>query len=128
MDPLQIDFLAVTLSAILFFVIMAVWYSKWFFGSIWKGEGEKRCTMTVFLLSNFVIGFLIAYFIAFFQAYLSVSTVADGMFVGFSLWIGFVFPIQLLPLIWHKKSIRIFLVDTSAQLLAFLTMGGIIGA
>src|SRR3990167_2993747 len=123
MDPIQIDFLAVTLSAILYFIIMVVWYSKWFFGSVCQLNGEKQCNLPVFLISSFIIGYLIAYFIAFFEAYLSVSTVADGMFVGFSLWIGFILPTQALPLIWYKKSIRVFLVDTSAQLLAFLTMG-----
>ncbi|MDP1607915.1 MAG: DUF1761 domain-containing protein [Chlamydiales bacterium] len=132
MEDLQIDWIAVIIAAILYMVIGTVWYSKYLFGPLWeqlsgiKAADIKKRKMPIF--GSALIAFLTAYFLAYFYAYLGVTTVSDGMFVGFCFWLGFVATTQLGSVIWGKSTFRLFLIVTGAKLLSFLVMGGLIGA
>ena len=129
---MQIDLVSVLVAAILYMIIGAVWYSKYLFGPIWlKLCGIKESEMKKNKL-NMVWGALVAltisYFLAFFEGYLGVTTVSDGMFVGFCLWLGFVVTTQINGVIWAKMPVRLFLIHTGSKLLSYLVMGGVIGA
>ena len=122
MESLHIDHLAVLIAALVNLVIGFVWYSRYLFGK--KKESGGRLS----LLWNGLVAILSAYILAFFEVSFSVTTVSDGMFVGFLVWIGFVATTQIYAVIWSKMSFKHFLVHTGCQLLAYLAMGGIIGA
>ena len=77
---------------------------------------------------NFLLGIGLSYFLAFFDASLQVTSVGDAMFSSLCLWLGFVLPTQLFPVIWHGKPVRLFLIEAGFMLLSLLVMGGIIGA
>jgi hypothetical protein len=133
MDQIYLDFFSITIAAILYTIIYFFWHSKWLFKStlikhlsIEDEEFEKRRWIRLFW--NFALGFTISFFIAFFEAHLGVTTVSDGMFVGFTFWLGFVVPTLLSPLVMFNRPIALFFVESGAKLLAFLVMGGIIGA
>lgn len=132
MEEIQIDWLAILIAAVLYMIICAVWYSKLLFGPLWiKLSGFKDADMKEYkthILWSGIVALVIAYFIAFFQAYLGVTTVSDGMFVGFCFWLGFVATTQISAVIWEKMSFQLFLIHTGSKLLSFLVMGGIIGA
>jgi len=129
MQPVYIDFLAVGLSAVLYAIIHVVWYSKWLFGSLWSEQGGgKGRTPWIRFIWNFILGLIIAYFLAFFEAYLNVTTVSDGMFIGFCFWLGFVITTLFSPALLARKSIILFFIEGGAKLLAYLAMSGIIGA
>lgn len=130
---IDIDLLSVLIAAALYTIVFYVWYSKWLFGSNWikcSGikESDVRKNWGIRIFWNFILGLIMAYFLAFFNAYLNVTSVADGMFVAFCMWLGFVVPTQLFPVIWYKKAARLFFIETGAKLLSLLAMGGIIGA
>jgi hypothetical protein len=130
MDQIQIDFLTVFIAAVLNMIIGFFWYSKWLFGPAWVKlahvRGEKHSSASLFY--GFIVSLVIAYFLAFFEAYLGVTTVTDGMFVGFCVWLGFVATTQISGVIWAQRSFQLFLLDTSCKLLSFLAMSGLIGA
>jgi hypothetical protein len=130
MDYVQIDFFTVFIAAVLNMVIGFFWYSKWLFGPTWialrKIHMEKPSGVS--LLYGFIVSLVIAYFLAVSEAYLSVTTVTDGMFVGFCAWLGFVATTQISSVIWAKQSFHLFLLDTGCKLLSFLAMSGLIGA
>ena len=133
MDNIQIDWLTVVIAAVLNMIIGFLWYSKWLFGPKWmklcKMKKEDCCGMDKMnLLYAFIVSLVIAYFLAFFEAYLSVTTVTDGMFVGFCIWLGFVATTQISSVIWRKKPFELFVINTGGKLLSFLVMSGIIGA
>ena len=118
----HIDYLSVMLATVLYTVIFVCWHSKWLFGAGFPNKSLAR------YFWNFLVGFCLAYFLAFFNDALQVTSVGDAMFTALSLWIGFVLPTQLLPLIWEKKSGRAFAIHAGFMLLALLVMGGILGA
>ena len=135
MENIQIDWLVVVIAAVLNMIIGFLWYSKWLFGKAWirlaklsekeikDMEGNKAS-----ILYGFVVSLVIAYFLAFFEGYLGVTTVSDGMFVGFCLWLGFVATTQITSVIWGKRPFQLFLLDAGCKLLSYLVMSGVIGA
>jgi hypothetical protein len=132
MEEIQIDWLAILIAAALYMVISMIWYSKHVFGPLWmKLSGIKDSDIKdskIHIVWSGLVALVIAYFLAFFQAYLGVTTVSDGMFVGFCFWLGFVATTQIGSVIWGKTPFQLFLINTGAKLLSFLVMGGIIGA
>ncbi len=132
MGCVQMDWLAVGIAAVLNMVIGFLWYSKWLFGDAWlklqgrKGEEMKGGQLS--LLWGVINSLVIAYFLAFFQGCLGVTTVSDGVFVGFCIWLGFVATTQISSVIWGGRSLRLFFLDTGYKLLSLLVMGGVIGA
>ncbi len=130
MDQIQIDWLTIFIAAVLNMVVGFVWYSKWLFGpmcmKIEKIKEEKPAPKT--LVYAFIVSLVIAYFLAFFEGALGVTSVTDGMFVGFCLWLGFVATTQICQVIWEKKPFQGFLLHSGGKLLSFLVMSGVIGA
>lgn len=124
----HIDFFSVMISAVLYTIIFVVWFSKWLFGPLWKEKPEKGKKWWTRLSGNFLLGIGLSYFLAFFDAALQVTSVGDAMFSSLCLWLGFVLPTQLFPVIWHGKPVRLFLIEAGFMLLSLLVMGGIIGA
>lgn len=131
MESVQIDWLAVVVAAVLNMVIGYFWYSKALFGDAWKKLADGRGAAKENRLAAFWglgVSLVIAYFIALFQGYLGVATVSDGVFVGFCFWLGFVATTQIAAVIWCQQPLKLFFIETGYKLLAFLVMGGVIGA
>ena len=132
MEGIQIDWVIITIAAVLNLVIGYCWYSHWLFGKLWMklshmSERETKSDKAS-ILYGFINSLVIAYFLAFFEGYLGVTTVTDGMFIGFCLWLGFVATTQISSVIWKKRPLKLFFIDTGAKLLSFLVMGGVIGS
>lgn len=131
MDSVQIDLLTVIIAAILNMIIGYFWYSKWLFGAAWaklNGVSMNGGHSKMAVLYGFITSLVIAYFLAFFEAYMGVTTVTDGMFVGFCAWLGFAATTQISAVIWAHRPFKAFLLDTGCKLLSLLVMGGVIGA
>src|SRR3989344_3846926 len=126
MEHMPLDLLSVVVAAVLYMVINFFWYSKWLFGKAWmkcSGMTEKGMKPNKgALLWSALIALVMAYFIAFFEAALSVTTAIDGMFVGFCLWLGFVATTQFSSVVWCKKPMKLFAINTGAKLLSILAM------
>jgi archaellum biogenesis protein FlaJ (TadC family) len=132
MERIQTDQLSIVIAALLYMVVNFFWYSKWLFGPAWAklshhSESEMKHNKMAMLWS-FLVALVIAFFIAFFEGYLGVTTVTDGMFVGFCLWLGFVATTQLSTVIWCNKPLKLFMINTGAKLLSYIVMSGVIGA
>lgn len=132
MDNIQIDWLVVFIAAIINMVIGYFWYSKWLFAKAYSklskhaDKDAKPCAKTMVL--GFIASLVIAYFLSFFEAFLGVTTVTDGMFVGFLLWLGFVATTQVSSVIWNKRPFKLFMINSGFKLVSYLVMSGIIGA
>ena|SRR3989344_2496873 len=134
-----IDWWVVAFIALIDQGIRWVWYSPWLFGrqsphlGLWSSQ-KGKISFCFALATSWVI----AFFLAFFEGYLGITTVSDGMFVGFCLWLGFVVTTQLSLVIWginpmfgcrvNKQPLPLFLIDAGYKLLSYLVMGGMIGA
>lgn len=131
-EEIQIDWLAVFVAAFMNIIINVFWYSKWLFRKEWMQlssvTGKEMGKNKYGPLYAVVLSLLLAFFLAFFEAHLSITTVSDGVFVGFCAWLGFSFTTDISSVIWSQKPFRLFLINSGCRLLSFLVMGGIIGA
>ncbi len=133
MENTQLDLIAIFIAAAVNLFIGFVWYSPWLFGPIWtKLAGfdtkhpYKRSKLAP--LWSALLSLLSAYILGFFIVFLGVTTVSDGMFVGFLIWLGFILTTLLSGVIWSHKPVKLFLIDSCYRLLGTLVMGGILGA
>ncbi len=129
-EGIYYDWIAITLAAVSYVLIGFLWHSQWLFGPCWKKSSvavEPKPLPFAWLWES-ASAFLIAFFLAFFNGYLGVTTVTDGMFIGFCLWLGFVAPTQFAGVIWGGFPFSRFCIVTSHRLLALLVMGGLLGA
>jgi hypothetical protein len=130
MEQVYIDWVVVILAAIVNMAIGFVWYSKWLFGPLWtkfSRHAMKKPHPATYFISA-LSSFLIAFFLGFFETYLGVTTVTDGMFVGFLCWLGFVATTQIGSVLWCEKPWSLFLINTGFKLFSFIVMGGLLGA
>ena len=128
MDGVYVDLSTVFIAAVLNMVIGFFWYSKWLFGDKRNQPSNKSVTSKLAPFLTFIVSLVIAYFLAFFETYVGVTTVSDGMFVGFCLWLGFVATTQFLSVLWDGQPLKQFLIHSGCKLLSFLAMSGVIGA
>ncbi len=131
MEHAQIDLAMVFAAAVLYMVIGYLWYSKWLFGpAVMKlhNEGGGKDLNSASLIYGFIIALVVSYFLAFFQHQMNVSTVSDGVFVGFTAWLGFVVTTQATGLIWGKHSFRGFFIHTTCKLVTFLAIGAVLAS
>lgn len=129
MDQPHVDLLAVLFAALVNMTISYFWYSRWLFGELWMqlSNASKELRM-ISLFWSCLVALVTAYALAFLEALLVVTTVSDGMFVGFLAWLGFVTTTQISQVIWAKTPLKLYLLDTGCKLLIFLAMGGLLGA
>lgn len=132
MDSVSIDWVSVLVAAILNMIVNFFWYSKWLFGRQWaaltKMKEEKVKSYNGAVAWSLITSIIMAFFLAWFERQLGVVTVQDGMFVGFCVWLGFITTSQSAALIWCKEPFSLFMIKTGNRLLAFLVMGGVLGA
>jgi hypothetical protein len=137
MEFMGVNLLSVLAAAIATMILGFLWYSPILFAKPWtvamgydpndkakmdemrKGAGKLYgITFVASLLSAFVLAKII-----------DVATVTSafyGMKIGFAVWLGFVTTVQLTSMLFKKRPIKLYLIDTGYQLVCYLVMGAIL--
>jgi hypothetical protein len=117
--------LYIILGSVLNMALGAFWYSKYAFGTRWCKyvscdieKMEKPQKLTLFFA--FLNSCLIAYFIYFFQGLVGCTSLEDGVYFGFLIWLGFTVTTQISDLIWKGAPIGLFLIDTGYKLFSLI--------
>jgi hypothetical protein len=132
----HVNYLAVIVSAIVAWLIGAVWYSPALFARHWvaaHGFTEEQTTAMrknagpaygISLLCFVIMAFVLAVIIRFLGAH----SLEGGLKVGALVWFGFFATLTLMTILYSNKSIRVYWIDASYQLVYMLVMGAILGA
>lgn len=129
----QINYAAVAVSAVAFFMIGSMWFGA-FFGKIWVAELERHNTvikeptraalfakMGLNLLKNSIIALAMAYLVL-----LSGSTTfTSGLLLGLFVACGFAAPAMADIFIWEGRSKVLFVIDSGYQIVG-ITLSAII--
>jgi len=128
----DINYLAVLLSALAFFVIGSIWYSPLLFAKVWMKE--LGFTMdpqsNVMMFKVFGLSFLLMLIMAFNLA----AFIGNGNGFQFGLTAGALTGIGWVALaiginyLYERKSFRIWLINAGYMAVGFSAMGAIIGA
>jgi hypothetical protein len=134
LQDLTVSYVAIVIAALLYFLLGCIWYSPRMCGKYCvKNEApssKSRCIPSFageFLL-NLLMAFVMAIFIQLVQADellvpLTIwGEIKEAFFVGFWIWLGFVFTTHLSTVLWGGKSFKHFLIHTSFNLIGLILM------
>lgn len=132
-----VNFLAILVATIASMVVGGIWYGplfgKLFMAAMGMNEWspEKQAKMKKMMplsyagqaLSSFVMFFFLAGLIVGFGQ----KTLAGGLWVAFTIWLGFVMPMIFGELLWGGKK-SLFWLKSGNMLITLLVAGAILGA
>lgn len=136
-SPVDINYWAVLVSAIVSMVIGMIWYSPALFGNAWMRSGgmtknmmdeTKKNGMAWRYIIAFIGSLLIAYVLAHFVDYTQSVSFTEGMLTGLWTWLGFIIPTLLGSVLWEGKTWTYYLINVLYQLISLLVIGGILAA
>lgn len=132
-----INYMAVGVATLATFALGFLWHGP-LFGKLWlqlnkisqkeMEEAKKKgmAGMWKSMVGALLIAAIMSYVMAHFVDYLQATTAAAGMQVGFWTWLGFVATVQLNGVLWEKKPFKLYVLNTSYQLVSLLMMGAIV--
>lgn len=123
----HVDYFSVFVGALIFMIISSAWYSPFLFGNLWKKYVQKEIRKKTFAFTaTFFVAVILSYFLSLVEIYFGATSFWDGVISGFIIYIGFVFPTQIISVIWCKETFKIFLIDNFCYLLSLMVMGGVL--
>ncbi len=131
----DINYLAVLVSAIVSIIIGSLWYSPLLFGNAWMKAGgismkemekAKKKGMGRLYFAAFIGSLVMAFVLGIFIKLVGIGSFLEGMQIGFWLWLGFIVPVLLGSVLWEGRSVKYYLINVSYQLVNLALMGGIL--
>lgn len=132
MDAVQFNLPAVIVAALAGFLIGGIWYSPIGFERAWMAEAgiseaqTRQASMAkVFglsMLASLVMAFNLAAFLG------AKATLGFGLFAGFAAGLGWVAMSLGVIYLFEQRSLKLWLINSGYQVLAYTLMGGILGA
>jgi hypothetical protein len=132
---MDVNFLAVLVAAIASMAIGSIWYSPLLFGNIWMNLADvsmpsNKKKQQKMMLHSFGFGLLTslvaAYVLARFVNMAGAVDASSGAELAFWVWLGFIATTQIGPVIWERRSPKLFMIGASNMLVTSLVMGVII--
>ncbi len=116
----SINYIAVAVSSVVFFILGSFWFAPLFFGSMWREE-LKHHNVTIkqpaqnVLLTKMLLTFCANILASFSMAELVVltgsSTVETGLILGTIAALGFAVTAVASVFVWENRSLKLFLID-----------------
>lgn len=128
---IQVNYVAVVLSAIFAMVVGYIWYGP-LFGQTWmklvgiSKESLKKKKMLTPYGVMFAGALVEAYILSIFIHYSGAYTIINGAKTGLWAWLGFVAPVMLGNYMFSKKPLKLFKIDAGYGLVSLLLMGATI--
>lgn len=132
---MNVNLLAVLFGAIGSMVVGFVWYGP-LFGKSWAklmGFSEKETqdmkkgmgkTYGIMFVASFIMAYILSQFVGITGTY----TLMNGMTIGFWAWLGFVATVMMTGMLFGKKSLQLYFIDSGYQLANLVIMGAIVGS
>jgi len=135
LPSVAVNYLAIIVATFASFVIGFLWFGP-LFGKVWAKEmgfgkkemnAAKKKGMGKIMLVNFVGTLVTAYVLAVLIGMLGVSTLIDGVKLGFWIWLGFFAAATLLNgMLWEGKSFKLYIINAAFWLVSIKVMASII--
>jgi hypothetical protein len=134
---MQINLLAVLVSAISNMVVGFIWYSPILFAKPWMREmgydpNDKAKTQEMqksagpAYAGSFIASLVAAFILAKVIGLGPLNGPLHGMNIGLGVWLGFVATVQFTGALFMKNSMKLFAINTGYQLVCYVAMGAIL--
>lgn len=131
---MDVNWIAILISAVVFNAIGFAWYSDSVFGKAWRresgitkeqiSEGSKNMGRMFFFMAvgSIVMAYVMSVVFSAFQT----ATVSDALAAAFWLWVGFVATVLLNGVVCEFKSWKYYSITAGYQLVGMLAMGAVL--
>jgi hypothetical protein len=120
------------LSVLVYFGIGAIWYSPILFAKPWAHELGKKAGDMADAKSAMIVTFLAMVLLVLVESYFVDSTgthgLLQGAYLGFKLWLGFIFTTAAVNNAFQGASKKLFAIDQGYHLVGLVLAGAILAA
>jgi hypothetical protein len=122
----------VIVAAIAAMVIGSVWYMPMVFGKAWMSDLGKKSdgmgmpgpAMIVMAIGSLVMAYVMAQFVI----KLDLTTLKDGLMLGFWIWLGFNAAYLVGMTMFENRTWRLFLINSGNMLVTYLVVAAILAS
>ncbi len=138
MSPIEVNYLAILVAAIISTILGVIWYGP-LFGKHWLAfegatqekineakKGGKAKLYVINFIGALLLAWVLAHFLLYATTYLEFSGLSAGIAIGFFVWLGFVVPATLNSVVWEGRLWKHWFLTNSYQLLNLLIIGVIL--
>lgn len=130
----SVNLLALLAAALASMGIGFLWYSPFLFGKPWMklmgyspsdlkaAQQEMGTGYMLSLISTIVMVFVLAQVFS----WVGPEDITTALIVSFMLWIGFIAPVQFTDVLFGRKPMNLYVINTGYQLVSMLVMGAIL--
>lgn len=127
---MSVNLIAVLVGAVINMVIGSLWYSKMLFGAQWMklvgiSEADMKKNGSKGMVFAAITALIVSYVLAKFVIISGASSAIDGAKIGFWVWV-IVAGTSLSMNMFEGKSLKIFQINATYQLVTFLIIGGVL--
>lgn len=130
MPPIEINYIAVLVAAIIHMILGMVWFAM-LIGPWLRAAGRTREDMQkrgvgAMYITSFVLALITAYVLAGLIHYAGARTLWEGTVTGFWVWLGFSAAMAYPEYLFSGRSKALFIINAGYQLLSLLAMGALL--
>lgn len=128
----DLNWLAVVIAAVAYFVLGAIWYSNALFGKQYRealGRPDEPATPPVnALLVNLVGWFVAAIALGLISTAIGASNIGEGIVLGIVVWLGFIGTNRVVNQAYGADNPKLRMINGPYNLIGYALMGAIIAA
>lgn len=132
MHPLHFNHLAILVSALILWLLGAIWYSPILFAKPWAATvgivpgKSKKSSMLTGMISSFILDLVLSLILAHVVLWSGANTFGSGSFIGAIVWMGFFAAPNLPQGIYEGRPFKLFAINTGYWLVGLLITGGLL--
>lgn len=126
-----INYWAVLVSALIFWLLGALWFSPALFAKPWvaivgRQMGEKPKGVVWGMIASFIGDLVLAFVLAHVVLWSHAASWMDGMHIGLLTWVGFIAATMYPNTIYEGRGARYFLITGGYWFVGFLGVGALL--
>ncbi len=123
------NILAIVVVSVISMLLGMIWYGP-LFGKAWmkivklKKKDAKSGPLSMILA--FVMSLLMFTILSYFIDIFAITAIPQGIALAAMMWLGFMVPKDMSPVLWQKKSFRLFLINASYGFVTVAIAGAVL--
>ena len=127
----MVNWIVVLVASVIAYIVGALWYSPVLFGNLWlklnkvnNVKAHKMSSATI--VSGFILTVIFNIVLAYVVQFSEVVGFFGGMSVGFLLWVGFIATTSFSSVLYLKKPLKLYWIDSLHYLVTMMLVAGIL--
>jgi hypothetical protein len=131
MHYFHVNHLAIVASALIQWLLGALWFSPVLFAKPWTAmvnapQENKHKSMVAGMITSFIVSLVLSFVLVHILHWAGALTFGRGALVGFILWAGFIAAPLSAGYIYESRPFKLFAINTGYWLVALLISGGLL--